>query len=224
MSGGRISGSRALRLAGAAATGVLLAACSSSSSCSCTKRYAMPSGPDWRVTAVTHVAPRAGVPVVANRMVWVPDMSGGKVVAVDVRTGVIQRTVRVGDPGVLLRQGCGTSSVHATPHGSFDIRRCDVPNAIAYDGKSLWLPLNDARVLVRLDPLSRQNLATIPLGIEAFCVAPAPTPIWVTDFQHDSVVHFAGNGAEAGSIAHLPPGPSGIAVGSDAIWVACDRA
>ncbi len=224
MSGGPISASSARRSAGVAAAGLLLAACSGSSPGPYSNPYPMPSGPGWRVTAVTQVAPREGAPVVAGRLVWVPDMSGGEVVAVDVRSGAVQRRVRVGDPGVLLRQGCGTSSVHATPHGSFDIRRCDVPNAIAYDGKSLWLPLNDARVLVRLDPVSGRNLATIPLGVEAFGVAAGPTGIWVTDFQHDSVVHFAGNGAEAASITNLPPGPSGVAVGSDAVWIACARA
>src|SRR5258708_7811719 len=220
MSGGRISGSRTMREGAGAVVCALLATCSSSPPGPYVIRSPMPSGSDWRVTAVTHIAPREGAPVVAGRLVWVPDMSGGKVVAVDVRRGVVQRTVRVGDPGVLLRQGCGTSSVHATPHGSFDIRRCDVPNAIAYDGGSLWLPLNDARVLVRLDPVSGQTLATIPLGVEAFGVGAGSAGIWVTDFQHDSGLHFASTRTPAATITDLPPGPSRLPVGSDAGWIA----
>ena len=177
---------------------------------------------------MTHVAPREGTPVVANQLVWVPSMSGGSVIAVDVGNARVVRTVRVGDPGNLLRQGCGTSSVHATPHGSFDIRRCDVPNAIAFDGKSLWVTVNDGRALLWLDPVTGANRGTFPLGVEGFGLGVGDSGVWVTDFQHDSVVHFEFGGGSSQplvtTITGLPPGPAGIAVGPDAVWVTCARA
>lgn len=224
MSGGRTSAFRLGR--GPMAAAILLqASCSSSSAPTATAGTPLPSGSGWSVEAITRVSSREGTPVVAGGLVWVPNMAEGSISAVNASDGRVERTVRIGDPGFLLRQGCGTSSVHATPHGSFDIRRCDVPNALAYDGKSLWVTLNDARVLLRLDPVSGRTLATIPLGIEAFGLGAGAAGVWVSDFEHDSVVHFdRSTGAVLATISGMPPGPSGIAVGQDAVWVACARA
>lgn len=166
-----------------------------------------------------------GAPVVAGKLVWVPNMADGTISAIDMAHNFVARTVPIGNPQTLVARGCGASSVHSVPHGSFDIRRCDVPSAVAYGGGSLWALQNDRRAVLRLDAVSGRQLAQIPLGIEPFGLAADAAGVWVTDFQHDALVRIdPRTNAIVATITNLPPGPSGLGVGPGSVWVACARA
>jgi DNA-binding beta-propeller fold protein YncE len=166
-----------------------------------------------------------GAPVVAGKLVWVPNMADGTISAIDIAHDFVARTLPIGNPQALVAQGCGASSVHSVPHGSFDIRRCDVPSAVAYGSGSLWALQNDRRAVLRLDAVSGRRLAQIPLGIEPFGLAADAVGVWVTDFQHDALVRIdPRTNAIVATITNLPPGPSGLGVGPGSVWVACARA
>ena len=185
----------------------------------------LPSGPGWKVEAVIPVSSSVGAPVVAGGLVWVPNMAAGTISAIDIAQERILRTISIGDAKTLVAEGCGASSVHAVPHGSFDIRRCDLPSAAAYGDGSLWVIQNDRRALLRLDAVSGRRLAAVRLGIEPFGLATGAAGVWVTDFQHDSVVHVdAQSNTVVATITHLPGGPTGVAEGPGSVWVACARA
>jgi DNA-binding beta-propeller fold protein YncE len=206
------------------AAALALGGCSSTASPQ-TSKSPLPSGTGWKVETVIPVSSSVGAPVLAGGRVWVPNMAVGTISAIDSSLGRVVRTIPIGNPKSLVAQGCGTSSVHATPHGSFDIRRCDTPSAAAYGDGSLWVTQNDHRAVLRLDPVSGRRLAVIPIGIEPFGLAVGATGVWVTDFQHNTLVQIdPRSNAVAATIPDLPGGPSGLVVGPGSVWVACARA
>ena len=185
----------------------------------------LPSGPGWKVEVVIPVSSSVGAPVVAGGLVWVSNMAAGTISAIDIAHDHVHRTVPIGDPKSLVAAACGASSVHSVPHGSFDIRRCDVPSAAAYGSDSLWVTQNDRRAVLRLDPVSGRRQAAIPVGIEPFGLAAGAAGVWVTDFQHNTLVRIdPRSNAVVATITNLPGGPSGLALDQGSVWVACARA
>ena len=76
--------------------------------------------------------------------------------------------VNVGDPAALRAAGCGAESIHAVPHGSFKVRRCDLPKAVASVPGAIWATKNDSESLVRIDPSTNRVTASIAVGIDAW--------------------------------------------------------
>lgn len=224
MSGGRTSASKPPWAATMVAALLAIAACSTSTAPQAASS-ALPSGPGWKVENAISIGGTVGAPVAAGGLTWVPDMAAGKISAVDAGRGRVVHSITIGDPHTLVAQGCGTLSVHSTPHGSFFIRRCDLPSAMAYDGSSLWVTANDKRAVLRLDPTSGRVLDSIPVDVEAFGMAVGGAGVWVTDYQDGSAVHIdRSTGKVLARVTNLPPGPSGVVVGSDAVWITCARA
>jgi DNA-binding beta-propeller fold protein YncE len=177
------------------------------------------------VEAVIPVSSSMGAPVLAGALVWVPNMADGTISAIDIAQERVTRTIRIGNPQTLVAQHCGTGSVHSTPHGSFDIRRCDTPSAAAYGDGSLWVTQNDRRAILRLDAVSGRRQATIPVDIEPFGLAAGAAGVWVSDFQHNTLVRIdPHSNAVVATIANLPGGPTGLALDQGSVWVACARA
>ena len=156
---------------------------------------------------------------------WVAQAAEGTVARIDLGSDRITATVKIGDPAVLRAAGCGAESIHAVPHGSFKVRRCDLPKAVATVPGAVWATKNDMEALVRIEPRSNRVVATIPIGIDAWYLAVSPTDVWATDFYRDTVVHVDPiAGRVVATISGLPYGQSGIAIAGDSVWVASSRA
>jgi streptogramin lyase len=211
MTGGRAPGLGAILLV----IVVLLEACGQNSS--------PPSGP--HVVATLHVGATPGVPVVGGGFVWVPNSAEGTVSKIDPHADRIVDTIRVGDPAQLRERGCLAPDIHAVPVGSFGVRLCDVPSALAYGAQSLWATRGDGPAIVRIDPNSDHVLATIPFAGQPFGLAFGPSGLWVTDWLNDSLslVDPEQNRVIA-THAGLGGGPAGLLVTSDAVWVSDSQA
>ena len=166
----------------------------------------------------------AGI-AVGEGAAWVAQAANGTLSRIDLATNRVSAVIRIGDPEVLRAAGCGAESIHAVPHGSFKVRRCDLPKAVATTKGAVWATKNDTEELVRLDPRTNRIAASIPIGVDAWYLAASPTAIWATDFYRDSVVHVDPvAGRLVATITGLPYGPSGIAIAGDSVWVASSRA
>ncbi|HEV3233274.1 MAG TPA: hypothetical protein VG329_01825 [Candidatus Dormibacteraeota bacterium] len=183
-----------------------------------------PSASDG-IAATIPLSTTPGTPAVGAGAVWVPNLADGTLARIDPGSNRLVATIKVGDPAVLQATGCGASSVHSVPPGSYDVRRCDIPSAVNVSGNSVWVTKNDARAVAAVDTGSNQLGPAIPIGVEAWGVAAAPDSVWVSDFQDDIVVRVdPASGQVVATIHDLPHGPTGLAVGFGYTWVACSRA
>lgn len=211
MFGGRAPGLGAILLV----IVVVLAACGQNTS--------PPSGP--HVVATLHVGATPGVPVVGGGFVWVPNSAEGTVSKIDPRADRVLDTIRVGDPAQLRQRGCLAPDIHAVPVGSFGVRLCDVPSALAYGAGSLWAAKGDGPAIVRIDPGSDQVLATIPFAGQPFALAFGPSGLWVADWLNDSLSQVdPQQNRVVATHAGFGGGPASLLVTSDAVWVSDSQA
>ncbi len=177
-----------------------------------------------RVEATWRTGVTAGAVAVGEGSAWVPNTAEGTLSRIDLRANRIAATIRIGDNNALIQAGCEPGSVHYAPHGSFDIRACDLPSAVATGLGSVWVLKNDNQSVLRLDPKTNQVLALIPVGISPFGIGAGPAGVWVTDFNDDLVAHIDPQTNQLVATIHVAHGPSGVAVGDDTVWVANSRA
>ncbi len=143
---------------------------------------------------------------------------------VDGRTGRILASIQVADPRRLLAAGCAPSSEHAYATGSFGLRACDAPSAVAAGAGAIWAVANDADAIIRIDP-SRDVVAdTIVVGFNAWSVAATDGAVWVSDYVNDAVVRIDPNGDRVIARIPVPSGPTEFVATADAVWVVCSAA
>src|SRR5438105_537949 len=170
------------------------------------------------------VGQRAIRPVPAFGAVWVALAAEGTVQRIDPTTGRIAATITVADPQRLLASGCAPSSQHAYATGSFGLRACDAPSAVAAGAGALWAVANDADAIVRIDPARNAVTDRIGLGFDAWSLTATDDAVWVSDYANDAVVRV--DPATRGVVARIPvpAGPSEIATRGDTVWVVCSAA
>jgi YVTN family beta-propeller protein len=165
---------------------------------------------------------------VGRGAVWVANSGEGTVSRIDPASNRVVATVRIAPPDAMLALGCsyGTSAaIHQTPHGSFTIRACDLPRAVAVAPGAVWAAKNDDESIVRIDPATNRIVARVSIHANAWYIAATATAVWISDWNHDLVVHVDPVRNEVvASIPDLPHGPSGIAIAGDSVWVANSRA
>lgn len=207
---------RVRRRAGAALAAVLIAGCSGNQPAPAPAR----AGASGQVLHSVQLGERPLAPSAAGRSVWVPNSGEGTLAQVDGGTGRLLRTIRIGSTRAMLDQGCAPTSEHAYYSGSFLFRLCDLPSAVrAVDG-AVWVAKNDTRAVERLDPAEGRPVAEIPIGRGIWDLAASPEMVWTTDYLTDSAVRIdpATNRVVA-ALTGLPHGPTGIAIGSGAVWI-----
>ena len=158
-------------------------------------------------------------PVVAFGAVWVANAADGTVTRVDASTGVVSATIRVGDPQRLLAAGCAPSSEHAYATGSFGLRACDSPSAVAADNDAMWATVNDASAVVRIDPARNAITDTVDLGFDPWAVAAGDGSVWVSDYDHGAVVRVDPRTREVTGRITVPSGPTEMAIAPGTLWV-----
>src|SRR5437763_2376874 len=128
------------------------------------------------------VGQRAIRPVPAFGAVWIALAADGTVQRIDPSTGTIVATITVADPQRLLAAGCAPSSEHAYATGSFGLRACDAPSAVAAGAGALWAVANDVDAIVRIDPARNAVTDRIGLGFDAWSLSATDDAVWVSDY------------------------------------------
>jgi len=177
-----------------------------------------PTVPAMAVTPIV-VGQRPIRPVPAFGSIWVANAADGTVIRVEPATGRIGATVRVADPQRLIAAGCAPTSEHAYATGSFGLRACDAPSAVAAGADAIWAVANDAAALVRVDPTRAVVTDTITLGFSAWSVAADDDAVWASDYTNNAIVRI--DPRSLGVTARIPvaAGPTELAVGPGALWV-----
>jgi len=201
------------RLLGAAVAAALVA-CSNATS---------PIGP---LLATVAVGARPGTPAIGAGAVWVPNTGDGTISRIDPATNRNVATLRVGDAPAFYHGTCEASgSVHSFMGTTFNVRRCDLPSALAVAGQMLWAAANDQQALVGFDAATGKRVDTIPLGQTPFELAADRDSVWVTSYWDDTIqrVELATKSVVL-TLREPGQGPSGVAIGPDAVWIANSRA
>jgi len=191
-----------------------------------------PRGP--RTVATLSAGARPGTPVIGDGRVWVPNTADGTISEIDAAHSRLVATIKIGDPKLLLNGGCGAPDVHSFPVGSFDVLRCDLPSALLYFQGSLWAARNGAgrdqgstlpaADILRIDPNTRQVIATVPVAAEVFGLAGGQSGVWATDYQHDSVFRIDPNSNRVvQTFESVGLGPTHAIVTPSGIWIALSR-
>jgi len=170
-----------------------------------------------QVLAQWRTAADAGLVAIGYGDAWVPNPGLGTISKIDIRTNRVVATIPIGDHHAMLAR-CGQLTVHDVPHGSFLIRRCELPSAVAAGSGSIWVTNNDDDSVVRIDPASDRIQAVIPTGIRLFGLAAGPSGAWATDLS-GSVVHIDAQSNRVIATLHVPGQPSGLTVTDDGVWV-----
>lgn len=201
----------------------VLAGCQAGNSAGPSQAPGSSSGP--RLVATLNVGSRPGTPVLGGGYVWVPNTADGTVSKIDPRTNRVVATLKVGDPAMLLAAGCGAPTVHSFPVGSFDVRLCDVPSALAFFDGTLWAAGNGDGRIIRIDPRTDRVRAEIQVGdLLAFGLAGGPSGLWAADYVHDTLVQIdSGANRVVRTLRGVGLGPAGLLVTGDAVWVALSR-
>ena len=174
--------------------------------------------------APVDVGARAIRPVPAFGSVWIASAAEGVVRRVEPKTGAIVATIHVADPQRLLASGCAPSSEHAYATGSFGLRACDAPSAVAAGAGAIWAVANDANAIVRVDPSRNVLTDSIVVGFSAWSLAATDAAVWVSDYADDALVRLDPATKRVVARIDLPAGPTEIAAGAGSIWVVCSAA
>lgn len=158
-------------------------------------------------------------PVPAFGAVWIANAADGTVTRVDAGSGAIVATIRVSDPQRLLAAGCAPSSEHAYATGSFGLRACDSPSAVAAGAGAVWAIANDANAVVRIDQDRNVVADTVQLGFDAWAVVAAEDAVWVSDYTNDAIVRIDPRTSKVTARIPVASGPTEMAIGPDTLWV-----
>ena len=158
-------------------------------------------------------------PVPAFGSIWVANAADGTVTRVDAATGAIVATIQVADPQRLLAAGCAPSSEHAYATGSFGLRACDAPSAVATGAGSVWAVANDSNAIVRIDPARNAVAGAVPLGFTPWSVTVADDAVWISDYVGDAIVRVDPRTLTVVARVPVAAGPTELALSSGTLWV-----
>ena len=150
------------------------------------------------------------------------DYAEGSISRVDAAGNRLAATIQVGDPKQ-LPPGCGPGTVHDAPTGSFLVRGCDLPAAIAVAGGSLWVARNDTRAVERMDLRTMKVTATIPVGVRVLGMAANTASLWIASYEDDAVLRIDPASNQVDLRERLVHGPSAFAISPRSTWVARTR-
>lgn len=147
---------------------------------------------------------------------WVANRTDGTVSRFDTQTGRLLATIAVGQ-NARLRPGCEVD-YDDSPMGTFLVRRCDLPSALAVGPGAVWVGRNDTLSVARIDPALNRVTATIPVGVHIFGLAASASAVWVSSYEDDRVLRIDPRTSRVSLDLPVPHGPSGIAVDGNIAW------
>jgi YVTN family beta-propeller protein len=108
------------------------------------------------------------------------------------------------------------------------------PEAIAFGDGSLWVTTTEwdynddwdeiplAGSLVRVNPTTGQQQATVPIGRGALDVEVSPGAVWVTAYDDKSVLRIDTATNTVAATIPVPDAPLGVAFGAGSLWVSSE--
>lgn len=173
---------------------------------------------------------------VGGGSLWVVDRLNNDVIAFDLRTGGAKRRVGVGVDPIFTSFGFGSLWVSNSDEGTVSVidpgnahpRTIFVsrPMGIAVGGGAVWVVSPLDSTVTRIDPDTRRVIARIvvsgPKAIEGgvYKAAFGAGSVWTIDENDQEVIRIDPRTNRVMQRLHLPVEPRGIAVTSDAVWVA----
>jgi YVTN family beta-propeller protein len=104
------------------------------------------------------------------------------------------------------------------------------PNSIAFGDGSLWVTTTEwgdsdnllPGTLERVNPVTGQQQATIPIGKGAFDVEVSPGAVWVTAYEDNAVLRVDTATNTVAATIPVPGSPVGVAFGAGSLWVSSE--
>ncbi len=176
--------------------------------------------------------------VADGRAVWVAELANGSVARIDPRTNSVAKRYPIGPRPVGLAISEG--AVWVTVNGANEVWTIDVqadevsgrpikvgrePLDIAVGWGSVWVTNVANGTVSRIDPRTRQVIATIPVGSEPSGLAVGTTGVWVTDFGESRLWRIDPRTNQvAGPPISVGQGPSALVASPSGIWIASQSA
>lgn len=173
-----------------------------------------------------------------GRAVWVAELANGSVARIDPRTNSVAKRYTVGSRpvGLVIAEG----AVWVTANGADEVWTIDLqadevrgrpikvgrePLDIAVGWGSIWVTNVANGTVSRIDPRTRQVVATIPVGSEPSGLAVGTTALWVADFAESRVWRIDPRTNQvAGPPISVGQGPSALIASPFGIWIASQSA
>ncbi len=192
-----------------------------------------------RPAVVASVAVRDPQGIAADgRAVWVAEFNGNTVARIDPQRNVVVKRYNVGVRPVGLAVGEG--AVWVAANGSDEVWTIDLaadevrgppirvprgPVDVAVGFGSVWVTSSASGTVTRIDPRTRQIVATIPVAAEPIGLAVGRTGVWVAGFK-DSLLWRID--PRTNQVAGLPmpvgQGPSAVTASPHGVWIASQSA
>jgi virginiamycin B lyase len=190
--------------------------------CGCTSSPTASSEP--RQATIT-VGARAGTPAAGAGSVWVPNTGDGTVSRIDPSSNRVIASIKIGEATSFYHDVCEPyGSVHSFMVTTFNVRRCDLPSAVAAGARSVWAAKNDTNAIVQIDPASNRIVKTVPIQVVPFSMLVTDDAVWITSYEDDAIVRVDPAGASVAAVIRRPgQGPTGLASSSGFLWVANSR-
>ncbi len=172
------------------------------------------------------------------RGVWVSGFSSNSVVRIDPRTSAVVKQYAVGMRPVGLDVGEGAVWVAANWADELwvidtatdevvrpPIRVGRAPLDVAVGAGGVWVTNKGSNTVSRIDPRTRQVVATIPVGAEPVGIAVGTTGVWVAGFRESQVWRIdPRTNRVAGAPLAVGQAPSEVVAGPRGVWVASQAA
>ena len=157
----------------------------------------------------------------------------GSVVQFDARQATVENRIALGSgvAGVAFGDGAvwvvdrtrelvlriGTNNANGSPE---EIDVGTAPGAIAFGAGSVWVTSELDNTLRRIDPITYDSVATIPLLASPTAIAVGEEAVWVTSESGDTVTRIDLATNRPGATIDVGDGPLGVATSSGSVWVA----
>jgi YVTN family beta-propeller protein len=173
-----------------------------------------------------------------GKSVWVAELTSNSVARIDPQTNLVAKRYSVGARPVGLAVGAG--AVWVAANGSDEVWTIDLgadevrgqpirvgrePLDIVVGAGSVWVTNMGSGTVSRIDPRTRQVVATIPVGAEPIGLAVGATGVWVAGFR-DSLIWRIDPRTNRilGAPVSVGQGPSAVIANPMGVWVASQSA
>jgi YVTN family beta-propeller protein len=173
-----------------------------------------------------------------GRSVWVAELGSNSVVRIDPKTNTVVKRYTVGTRPVGLALGEGALWVAA--NGADELWTIDLqtdeirgqpirvgraPADVAVGWGSVWVTNMGNGTVSRIDPRTRQLVATIPVAPESIGLAAGAAGVWVAGFKDSRVWRIDPRTNQVmGTAITVGPGPSAVIASPLGIWIASQSA
>jgi YVTN family beta-propeller protein len=173
-----------------------------------------------------------------GRAVWVAELGSNSVVRIDPKTNAVVKRYSVGNRpvGVAIGEGAvwvaanGADEVWTIDLQTDEVRAQPIrvgrgPVDVTVGWGSVWVTNVANGTVSRIDPRTRQLVATIPVAPESIGLASGSAGVWVAGFKDSRVWRIDPRTNQVvGTPVTVGPGPSAVVASPLGIWIASQSA